>query len=54
MQNNSEFLHLKSLIQEFDWLPIVQILGKTRFSRRGRKKDFNGLTLTINSIKKIQ
>ena len=45
MQNNGEFLHLKSYIQEFDWLPIVQILGKTRFSRRGRKKDFEPVNL---------
>ena len=45
MQNNKEFLHLKSYIQDFDWLPIVQILGKTRFSRRGRKKDFEPVNL---------
>ena len=45
MQNNKEFLHLKSYIQDFDWLPIVQILGKTRFSRRGRKKDFEPANL---------
>lgn len=45
MQNNKEFLHLKSLVQEFDWLPIVQILGKTRFSRRGRKKEFESVNL---------
>jgi hypothetical protein len=45
MQNNQEFLDLKSLIQEFDWLPIVQILGKTRFSRRGRKKEFETVNL---------
>lgn len=45
MQNNKEFLDLKSFIQEFDWLPIVQILGKTRFSRRGRKKDFEPVNL---------
>ena len=45
MQNSQEFLHLKSLIQEFDWLPIVQIFGKTRFSRRGRKRDFKPVNL---------
>ena len=45
MQNSKEFLHLKSFFREFDWLPIVQILGKTRFSRRGRKKDFPSLCL---------
>lgn len=45
MQNSQEFLHLKSLIQEFDWLPILQILGKTRFSRRGRKKEFEPVNL---------
>jgi len=45
MQNNKEFLHLKSFIQTFDWLPIVEILGRTRFSRRGRKKEFNPINL---------
>lgn len=45
MQNNKEFLHLKSTIQMFDWLPIIEILGKTRFSRRGRKKDFTPVNL---------
>lgn len=45
MQNNKEFLHLKGYIRTFDWLPIVQILGKTRFSRRGRKKEFESVNL---------
>src|SRR3989338_6377795 len=45
MQNNKEFLDLKRFIQEFDWLPISEILGKTRFSRRGRKRDFNPVNL---------
>src|SRR3989338_3182737 len=45
MQNNKEFLHFKSFVQEFDWLPIAEILGKTRFSRRGRKMDFNPVNL---------
>lgn len=45
MQNSKEFLDLKSFIQEFDWLPISEILGKTRFSRRGRKRDFNPVNL---------
>ncbi len=40
MQNSSEFMHLKRFFDRFDWLPITEILGKTRFSRRGRKKDF--------------
>lgn len=40
MLNNKEFLHLNSLIQEFDWLPIIEILGKTRLSPRGRKMEF--------------
>ncbi len=45
MQNNQEFFDLKTLIQEFDWLPIIEIMGKTRFSRRGRKKDFKIVNL---------
>ena len=45
MQKCEEFLHLKSCIESFDWLPIVQILGKTRFSRRGRKRDFEPVKL---------
>ena len=45
MQNSSEFMHLKRFIEAFDWLPITEILGKTRFSRRGRKKDFSSLSL---------
>lgn len=45
MQNSSEFMHLKRFIRAFDWLPITEILGKTRFSRRGRKKDFPSLSL---------
>lgn len=45
MQNTREFLHLKSHLQTFDWLPIVEILGKTRFSRRGRKKEFEPVKL---------
>ncbi len=45
MQNSSEFMHLKRFIESFDWLPITEILGKTRFSRRGRKKDFSSLSL---------
>lgn len=45
MQNSKEFLDLKSFIREFDWLPIVEILGKTRFSRRGRKREFNPVNL---------
>ena len=45
MQNSSEFLPLKRLFAQFDWLPITEILGKTRFSRRGRKKEFSSLNL---------
>lgn len=45
MPNCQEFLHLKTFFQHFDWLPISQILGKTRFSRRGRKKEFTPLSL---------
>jgi hypothetical protein len=45
MQNSLEFVHLKRFIGAFDWLPINEILGKTRFSRRGRKKDFSCLSL---------
>jgi hypothetical protein len=45
MSNCQEFLHLKSFFEYFDWLPIVKILGKTRFSRRGRKKDFPPVSL---------
>ena len=45
MQNSSEFIPLKRFIETFDWLPIREILGKTRFSRRGRKKYFSNLSL---------
>src|SRR3989338_7288087 len=45
MRNSSEFRHLKRFFDRFDWLPIVEILGKTRFSRRGRKKYFSSLGL---------
>lgn len=40
MQNSSNFLPLKRFIETFDWLPIAEILGKTGFSSRGRKKEF--------------
>jgi hypothetical protein len=45
MQNNVEFLHLKRLFETFDWLPISTILGKTRFCRRGRRKEFTPVGL---------
>ena len=45
MQNPSEFIPLKRIIESFDWLPITGILGKTRFSRRGRKKRFSDIGL---------
>lgn len=45
MQNSSEFIPLKRFIETFDWLPITEILGKTRFSRRGRKRYFSDVSL---------
>lgn len=45
MQNSSEFRCLKRIFDSFDWLPIIEILGKTRFSRRGRKKLFSNVSL---------
>ena len=45
MQNSADFTHLKRFIEVFDWLPIIEILGKTRFSHQGRKKDFSSLSL---------
>ena len=45
MQNYSDFMPLKRLFETFDWLPISEILGKTRFSSRGRKNDFSNLNL---------
>lgn len=45
MQNLTELRYLKSFFDAFDWLPITEILGKTRFSRRGRKKEFHPVTL---------
>lgn len=45
MQNNSEFVHLKRFFETFDWLPISEILGKTRFSRQGRTKEFSLICL---------
>lgn len=40
MQKDAEFVHLKRIMDTFDWLPLGEILGKTPFSRRGRKKEF--------------
>jgi hypothetical protein len=45
MSNSEEFLHLKTFMQTFDWLPVKEVLGKTRFSSRGRKKDFEPVDL---------
>ncbi len=45
MQNNDYFQPLKSLFDSFDWVPISLILGKSRFSRRGRKKEFKSVNL---------
>lgn len=45
MQNDEDFLPLKSLFDTFDWVPIAHILGKSRFSRRGRKKEFKPVNL---------
>lgn len=40
MQKDTDFTHLKRIMDDFDWLPLGEILGKTPFSRRGRKKEF--------------
>lgn len=40
MQKDADFTHLKRIMDTFDWLPLGEILGKTPFSRRGRKKEF--------------
>ena len=45
MQKSDDFLPLKRFMQSFDWLPVAQILGKTRFSRRGMKKEFTSVNL---------
>ncbi len=45
MKNNPEFVHLKGFFEAFDWLPIIELLGKTRFSRRGRKREFPAVGL---------
>lgn len=45
MQNSQEFAHLKRVLDEFDWLPVVKILGKRRVSRRGKKKEFSAINL---------
>ncbi len=45
MQNSEDFMYLKRLFEAFDWLPISQIFGKTRFSSRGRKKEFAPVNL---------
>jgi len=45
MRNCADFLHFKNFFEMFDWLPITVILGKTRFSRRGRRKDFKPVNL---------
>lgn len=40
MQKDADFIHLKRIMDTFDWLPIGEILGNAPFSRRGRKKEF--------------
>lgn len=40
MEKTTDFHSLKRFIETFDWLPIAKILGKTPYSRRGRKKVF--------------
>lgn len=40
MQKTTDFDHLKSFIIAFDWLPIAELLGKSEYYRRGRKKKF--------------
>ena len=53
MQNSSEFLHLKTFFDGFDWLPIIEIFGKTRFSRRGRKSTFPAIGLLKAFLLKV-
>ena len=45
MQISTEFMHLKRFMEIFDWLPVTEILGKSRFSRLGRKKSFSDISL---------
>mgnify|MGYP001574396124 CR=1 FL=1 len=45
MQKDADFIHLKRIMGTFDWLPVGEILGKARFSRRGRKKEFLPINL---------
>lgn len=45
MQNSSGFIPLKRFIDAFDWMPITEIFGKSRHSRRGRKKHFSNIGL---------
>ncbi len=45
MQNSSDFLPIKRVIDTFDWLPVAKILGKSRRCRRGRKKEFTPVSL---------
>lgn len=45
MQKEVSFMHLKRTLDTFDWLPVIEILGKVRFSRRGRKTEFTPINL---------
>src|SRR3989344_7099501 len=45
MQISTEFMHLKRFMEIFDWLPVTEILGKSRFSRLGREKSFSDISL---------
>ncbi len=45
MQKTTEFMHLKTIMTTFDWLPVSEILGKREYSRRGRKKEFLPITM---------
>lgn len=45
MQKDADFMYLKRVMNTFDWLPIGEILGKSQFSRRGRKKEFLPVSL---------
>lgn len=45
MQKDADFMHLKRLMDTFDWLPVGEVLGRIHFSRRGKKKEFFPINL---------
>lgn len=45
MHNKSGFILLNRFLDSFDWLPVMEILGKRRLSRQGRKKEFTPLNM---------